>query len=208
MDLQEEYVRRANTIRGVIDDIRAKEAWVDSVLGSLIAQAFNGTLTAKWREANPGASTQPVIENALTTAPDEGRSGDPLDADLEGDFGNRALFWKDVPTESRLNAVYNAFSPDAYYNAQTVADTLNQPGQDTLTEYEVTAALDILTAAGLMLPVALEMPDPANPTGAVVCINAYRLLNEGDNGQKDFQTTIYTFTDTLGISEAFSSETK
>lgn len=202
--LQRSFARRVKAIRDITSTTQAKEARMDNVLGVLTAQAFNGTLTVKWRETNLDDFTQPVLENAIITTSDE-ENPDTLKADLNSGLRDRVLFWKDVPTESRLHVVYNIFSSQIYYNAQTIVERLNQLNH-ALTEYEVTIALDTLIAAGLILPVILEMPDPANPSGAGVCINAYCLLNEGDNGQKDFQTSTYTLIDTVEANEAFTSE--
>lgn len=50
--LQEAFAKRVNLIRGLIEECRANGARLDQLFSLMLARAFSGQLTAKWREAH------------------------------------------------------------------------------------------------------------------------------------------------------------
>jgi hypothetical protein len=112
--------------------------------------------------------THESAKNDLTWSPD-------------ATVGLRASFWCDVPSKSNLRPIYDCIPTDSYFNTQVLSERLLQIGC-YLTDLDISSGLETLAAAGIILPLVLEIQDAANPSGPPLAVPAYRRLRPEDDG--------------------------
>ncbi len=203
LELQEAYARQVVAVRETLRKIRAARAKTLDILEKLSALAFTGTLSARWREANQEMLHREAAErdrylNAATVAkngvsaehlPDEIEAStipDLRNIDLLQPLHSRPGFWQDVSTDSSLRTVYTLLrgAPGGFGTLDTIHDLLSEQEEPEFTEDEIKRALEVLAAAGILLQLTIEVPDPSNPD-TTICFDAYRLLSEEDAFDSD-----------------------
>lgn len=168
LSLQQHFVRAIQEVRSVLDTQRQVRLEIDCLLGSLLARAFTGELTKRYREENQAYLAQLAIERDHLLQEHSAITTDDLPIKIKKTGRLRAEL-----SSSQLAIVRIVEQDNEYRTLQSIQAESNLPPN------EIQRHLELLTQIGLIKAVGVAVaPGERN---RVFFTTAYRAIQEADD---------------------------